>query len=256
MLPGDSVRGHDITMRSVTARTTAELFQPYHNMKMWRGYVMVRSKEVGGEFSEGAVETSRGGGGNEHKQLKPHWNGCGTLRGYDTALINVYGVPQGQDTALIVYRQEFITQWRAHGLDVLICPILGPALTLGYPGKLSSAVSYTILYNLVDFPAGVLPVTTVTREDEEALKTYEGHHKDFWDKLLKKAMTDSVGLPVAIQCVALPWQEEQCLRLMKEECIEEDLIELKKKSSCYHNRPSLSKTERKALEEIRGHQKS
>ncbi|CAJ0966818.1 unnamed protein product, partial [Ranitomeya imitator] len=126
MLPGDSVRGHDITMRSVTARTTAELFQPYHNMKMWRGYVMVRSKEVGG-----AVETSRGGGGNEHKQLKPHWNGCGTLRGYDTALINVYGVPK-------VYRQEFITQWRAHGLDVLICPILGPALTLGYPGKLSS----------------------------------------------------------------------------------------------------------------------
>ncbi|XP_077132592.1 vitamin D3 hydroxylase-associated protein-like [Ranitomeya variabilis] len=115
-----------------------------------------------------------------------------------------------------VYRQEFITQWRAHGLDVLICPILGPALTIGYPGKLSSAVSYTILYNLVDFPAGVLPVTTVTREDEEALKRYEGHHKDFWDKLLKKAMTDSVGLPVAIQCVALPWQEEQCLRLMKE----------------------------------------
>ncbi|XP_073420040.1 fatty-acid amide hydrolase 1-like isoform X2 [Dendrobates tinctorius] len=115
-----------------------------------------------------------------------------------------------------VYRQEFITQWRAHGLDVLICPILGPALTIGYPGKLSSAVSYTILYNLVDFPAGVLPVTTVTHEDEEALKMYEGHHKDFWDKLLKEAMTDSVGLPVAIQCVALPWQEEQCLRLMKE----------------------------------------
>ncbi|XP_075688151.1 fatty-acid amide hydrolase 1-like [Rhinoderma darwinii] len=78
------------------------------------------------------------------------------------------------------------------------------------------AVSYTILYNLVDFPAGVLPVTKVTREDEEALKEYEGHHKDVWDKLLKKAVSDSVGLPVAVQCVALPWQEEQCLRLMKE----------------------------------------
>ncbi|KAM4022197.1 fatty-acid amide hydrolase 1-like [Anomaloglossus baeobatrachus] len=115
-----------------------------------------------------------------------------------------------------VYRQEFIAHWKAHGLDVLICPILGPALTIGYPGKLSSAVSYTILYNLVDFPAGVLPVTTVTDEDEEALKKYKGHHNDFWDKLLKKAMTDSVGLPVAVQCVALPWQEEQCLRLMKE----------------------------------------
>ncbi|KAG8545752.1 hypothetical protein GDO81_020379 [Engystomops pustulosus] len=114
------------------------------------------------------------------------------------------------------YRQQFIALWRAQGLDALICPILGPALTIGYPGKLSSAVSYTILYNLVDFPAGVLPVTTVTPEDEESLKTYEGHYKDLWDKLLKKAVADGVGLPVAVQCVALPWQEEQCLRLMKE----------------------------------------
>ncbi|CAJ0935390.1 unnamed protein product [Ranitomeya imitator] len=39
-----------------------------------------------------------------------------------------------------------------------------------------------------------------------------------------------------------------------QECIEEDLIELKKKSSCNHNRPNLSKLERKALEEIRGNQ--
>ncbi|XP_056410650.1 fatty-acid amide hydrolase 1-like [Hyla sarda] len=119
-------------------------------------------------------------------------------------------------TAVETYRQEFIALWRALALDALICPILGPALTIGYPGQLTSAVSYTILYNLLDFPAGVLPVTTVTSEDEEALKKYEGHYKDPWDKLLKKAVADSVGLPVAVQCVALPWQEEQCLRLMKE----------------------------------------
>ncbi|CAJ0926641.1 unnamed protein product [Ranitomeya imitator] len=47
----------------------------------------------------------------------------------------------------------------------------------------------------------------------------------------------------------------QLKRLQKKrECIEEDLIELKKKSSCNHNRPNLSKLERKALEEIRGNQ--
>ncbi|KAM4722933.1 vitamin D3 hydroxylase-associated protein-like [Rhinophrynus dorsalis] len=114
------------------------------------------------------------------------------------------------------YRQEFLAQWKNLELDAVLCPILGPALTIGYPGKLSTAVSYTILYNVVDFPVGVVPVTTVTREDEEALKSYEGYHKDFWDKLLRKAVKDSVGLPVAVQCVALPWQEEQCLRLMKE----------------------------------------
>ncbi|XP_053325975.1 vitamin D3 hydroxylase-associated protein-like [Spea bombifrons] len=119
-------------------------------------------------------------------------------------------------TAVEEYRQEFIATWKKLGLDAVLCPILGPALTVGYPGKLSSAVSYTILYNVVDFPVGVVPVTTVTQEDEEDLKNYDGHYKDFWDKLLKKAVSDGVGLPVAVQCVALPWQEEQCLRLMKE----------------------------------------
>ena len=29
-------------------------------------------------------------------------------------------------------------------------------------------------------------------------------------------MKKSVGLPVAVQCVALPWQEELCLRFMRE----------------------------------------
>ncbi|XP_075037654.1 vitamin D3 hydroxylase-associated protein-like isoform X5 [Mixophyes fleayi] len=42
--------------------------------------------------------------------------------------------------AVEVYRQEFIAHWKAEGLDALICPILGPALTIGYPGKLSSVL--------------------------------------------------------------------------------------------------------------------
>lgn len=31
-----------------------------------------------------------------------------------------------------------------------------------------------------------------------------------------QAVEGAVGLPVAVQCVALPWQEELCLRFMKE----------------------------------------
>ncbi|XP_018431093.1 PREDICTED: fatty-acid amide hydrolase 1-like [Nanorana parkeri] len=41
-------------------------------------------------------------------------------------------------------------------------------------------------------------------------------HNDFWDKLFKKAVEDGVGLPLSVQCVALPYQDELCLRLMKE----------------------------------------
>ncbi|NXG61592.1 FAAH1 hydrolase, partial [Hemiprocne comata] len=111
---------------------------------------------------------------------------------------------------------QFIAQWKKLNLDVMLCPMLGPALGIGYPGKLSVAVSYTMLYNTLDFPVGVVPVTTVTDKDEEELKDYQGYFRDWWDRTLAKAFHGSVGLPVAVQCVALPWQEELCLRFMKE----------------------------------------
>ena len=51
----------------------------------------------------------------------------------------------------------------------------------------SGAVSYTLLYNCLDFPAGVVPVTTVTAEDEAQLQLYKGYFGDIWDKMLRKA---------------------------------------------------------------------
>ncbi|XP_065265678.1 vitamin D3 hydroxylase-associated protein-like [Emys orbicularis] len=118
--------------------------------------------------------------------------------------------------AVAAYRTEFIAKWRELELDVMLCPALGPAFNKGYPGKLFAATSYTNLYNVLNFPAGVVPVTAVTEADEEELKNYKGHYGDPWDKRLREAVEGAVGLPVAVQCVAPPWQEELCLRFMKE----------------------------------------
>ncbi|NWZ54680.1 VDHAP protein, partial [Haliaeetus albicilla] len=114
------------------------------------------------------------------------------------------------------YRTEFIARWRELRLDVVLCPVLGPAFTTGYAGKLLTAISSTMLYNVLNFPAGVVPVSTVTEADEEELKLYQGYCDDPWDRTLKQAVAGAMGLPVAVQCVALPWQEELCLRFMKE----------------------------------------
>ncbi|NXB82782.1 FAAH1 hydrolase, partial [Donacobius atricapilla] len=115
-----------------------------------------------------------------------------------------------------VYRSQFITQWKELQLDVVLCPVLGPAFTTGYPRKLLTAISSTMLYNVLNFPAGVVPVSTVTEADEEELKLYKGCCDDPWDRTLKQAVSGGVGMPVAVQCVALPWQDELCLRFMKE----------------------------------------
>ncbi|KFQ85460.1 Vitamin D3 hydroxylase-associated protein, partial [Phoenicopterus ruber ruber] len=135
-----------------------------------------------------------------------------------SCLVCVIGNLQSGEVSVCreVYRTEFIAKWRKLRLDVILCPMLGPAFNHGYAGKLFAATSYTNLYNVLNFPAGVVPVSTVTRADEEELKHYRGHYGDPWDKRLKEAVEGAVGLPVAVQCVALPWQEELCLRFMKE----------------------------------------
>uniref|UniRef100_A0A672MK11 Fatty-acid amide hydrolase 1 n=1 Tax=Sinocyclocheilus grahami TaxID=75366 RepID=A0A672MK11_SINGR len=114
------------------------------------------------------------------------------------------------------YIQEVIAEWRRLNVDVLLCPMLGPAYNFNYCGRLTSALSYTSLYNLLNFPAGVVTVSTVTEEDEAQLSQYTGAHGDMWDKLFVKAVKGGVGLPVAVQCVSLPWQDEMCLRFMRE----------------------------------------
>ena len=47
-------------------------------------------------------------------------------------------------------------------------------------------MNYTALYNLLDFPAGVVPVTKVKEEDIEKLKNYRGYYGDPWDKQVKE----------------------------------------------------------------------
>ncbi|KAK7144203.1 hypothetical protein R3I94_010582 [Phoxinus phoxinus] len=114
------------------------------------------------------------------------------------------------------YIDEVIAEWRRLNVDVLLCPMLGPAYNFHYCGRLTSALSYTSLYNLLNFPAGTVAVSTVTEEDEAQLSQYKGVFGDVWDKLFVKAVKDGVGLPVAVQCVSLPWQDEMCLRFMRE----------------------------------------
>nr|XP_033772370.1 vitamin D3 hydroxylase-associated protein-like isoform X2 [Geotrypetes seraphini] len=120
------------------------------------------------------------------------------------------------NAALKEYCHEFVTEWRRLELDVLLCPMLGPAFNIGCPGKLFAGFTFTMLYNILNFPTGIVPVTTVTPEDEEEMKHYKGYSNDPWDKELPKCVEGGVGLPITVQCVALRWQEELCLRLMKE----------------------------------------
>uniref|UniRef100_A0A0V0JC20 Fatty-acid amide hydrolase 1 n=1 Tax=Schistocephalus solidus TaxID=70667 RepID=A0A0V0JC20_SCHSO len=105
--------------------------------------------------------------------------------------------------------------------DVIICP------TFAYPAPLASTAEifldtsllYTALYNLVDYPAGVVPVGVVTAEDvKSAAKLLEDYRRsgDRTNAALANMQIGSEGLPLAVQVVGRPMQEELVLRVMKE----------------------------------------
>lgn len=60
------------------------------------------------------------------------------------------------------YRQDFYDAWQAADLDLVLCPPHPlPAVPHDSFGDISFGCCYTALYNLLDYPAGVVPVTAV-----------------------------------------------------------------------------------------------
>ncbi|XP_076451083.1 fatty-acid amide hydrolase 1-like [Babylonia areolata] len=116
------------------------------------------------------------------------------------------------------YKQEFLDAWRNQKLDAVICPGLPyPAVTAGFEDHVLSGAVYTTLYNLVNYPVGILPVTTITQQDIQRVKDPSVYPRSgAFEKFIVKDSEGSEGMPVAVQCVALPFQEEVVLRVMKE----------------------------------------
>lgn len=114
------------------------------------------------------------------------------------------------------YKAEFLSAWKASKLDVVICPTFPfPACPTGTVKYVVGGATYTTLYNLINYPAGSLPVTKVTAVDETKMKDYPTKRTS--EQFIKKYFSAGTGgLPVSVQCVGLPFQEEMVLRLMKE----------------------------------------
>ena len=116
------------------------------------------------------------------------------------------------DTVEIIKR-TFVDVWRADNLDLVVCPGFGmQAPKIGTTNDLGLLPCvYNFMWNVLDLPAGSLPVT-VSREDEQV---YERHYNDLFERSTIQIQEGAVGLPVGIQVVGMPFEEEKVLGLMK-----------------------------------------
>jgi len=112
-------------------------------------------------------------------------------------------------------RNEILSFFVDNKLDAIITPAMPiPAFKHGYGADLGIASCYNWTANCANLPAGVLPVTKV-KEGEDVYTFEDSKHKDSITKNCAKSMEGSVGLPVNVQVMSLPWEDEKCLAVMK-----------------------------------------
>ncbi|MBV9409806.1 MAG: amidase [Candidatus Eremiobacteraeota bacterium] len=112
---------------------------------------------------------------------------------------------------LAAYRRNFVAALDRGNFDAIVCPPHAlPALTHGSAYFLTMASSYSMLYNLLGMPAGVVPVTTVQPGED----TSTGSGPDVVDRAARNVVRNSAGLPLGVQVVARHWREDVALAVM------------------------------------------
>jgi fatty acid amide hydrolase len=92
------------------------------------------------------------------------------------------------------YRRTFALALDGQALDAVICPVYPvPAVLHGGSGDVIRGQSYSSLWNLLGYPAGVVPVTTVAESEDRG----------------------AARLPVGVQIAARPWREDAVIGLMR-----------------------------------------
>lgn len=108
------------------------------------------------------------------------------------------------------YRLRFLKAMRDARIDVLVAPPHAtPAMPHGLSSDFVGAGSSSMLFNLLQMPAGVVPVTTV-----EAAEVVRPSTKDRLEKRAAEIDAQSLGLPIGVQIVGMPWFDEEVLAVM------------------------------------------
>ncbi|KAF8239357.1 amidase [Tricholoma matsutake] len=135
----------------------------------------------------------------------------------------------GKYTELIAERNGFIRSfheqvWDKCNFDGIIAPVQAvPQLPHGGCNGFAPLAVATILYNVLDLPVGVLPVTRVDPAKDQLTEEWTrgpGHgsrileHGVYWSNTPIYNPEATKGMPVGIQLVGKKWEDEKVLAMM------------------------------------------
>jgi len=154
------------------------------------------------------------------------------------SLVEGWHAKDGQEFYALVgeredYRMQWFEYWQREKLDfVLTVSNALPAIRHGDSKRQWKSCGYTFLFNVLDYSAGVMPITRVDRKLDVLSSTFRPRNKIEVDAYKGYDADDMHGLPVSVQIVGRRLEEEEVLDGMK-------LIEglLKRKGIAYEHMP-------------------
>ncbi|KAF4441026.1 hypothetical protein FACUT_3055 [Fusarium acutatum] len=117
------------------------------------------------------------------------------------------------------YKEQFLAAWNktandGRSIDALICP---PAPGVGYPHDFNTYWGYTSLFNLIDYPAAILPIPglKVSSEQDSPDVDYVPLDTNPYDKLNHEIYDPNrfENQAICIQVVGRPFEDEELIQL-------------------------------------------
>ncbi len=128
-----------------------------------------------------------------HRDTGSHWEAVASLTSYRARVL----------TAL--------DRAAAGPIDVLLSPASAlPAVRHGATAELGIMGAYTAIYNVLGYPAGVVPFTRVFESEQMATE----RSSDRMDRAALETERGSAGLPIGVQVAARPLREHVALAVM------------------------------------------
>lgn len=114
------------------------------------------------------------------------------------------------------YKADFLQAWEDAHLDFLITvPNATPAVPHDALKDTFSNCGYTFLFNLIDYPAGVFPVTKVDAALDALPLNFKAKNRIEANTYKHYDAAKMAGLPVGVQVVGPRLEEERVLRAME-----------------------------------------
>ncbi|CAK7238286.1 hypothetical protein SEUCBS140593_010512 [Sporothrix eucalyptigena] len=103
------------------------------------------------------------------------------------------------------YADAWRETWVQHGLDVLLAPGAG---TTACPHDAFGNPVYTLMWNVLNYPAGILPFGFASKKKDPEFQKHEA----FFDPDYEPEVYN--GAPCAVQVIAPRFRDEECLHAM------------------------------------------